>query len=145
MPHFRTAAFALICVAGAALAHGGVKNAAVKARMDLMVGVKEATAVLGGMAKGSLAFDAAQAETARAALEEYASQIAPLFRAEESDPKSEALPSIWTDWEGFTRAAEAMQIAASDMDASNMDGVRAGLGAIGRSCKACHQDYRIEK
>lgn len=145
MPLFRTATLALMFVAGTALAHGGVKNAAVKARMDLMVAVKEATAVLGGMAKGSLAYDAAQAEVARAALEDHASQIAPLFKAEETDPKSEALPTIWTDWDGFTGAAEAMQVATANMDVTDMEGLRSGLGAIGRTCKACHTDYRIEK
>lgn len=142
----RTAlALIMAMTASVAVAHSGVQNAAVKARMDMMGDIKEATGVLGGMAKGSLPFDAVQADTARSVLEDHAAKIPGMFEDKADDPKSEALPTIWTDWEGFVADAEQMEAAARTMDTSSLDSVRAGLGAIGKSCSACHKAYRIEK
>ena len=135
-----TAAFAT-----AVFAHSGVKNPAVKARMDLMGEIKEATGVLGNMAKGTLGFDAAQAAAAQAALLDAAERIDAAFEAPESDPKSEALPVIWTDWAGFQVETAGMIRAVAALDPGSLTGVRAGIGPIGQSCGRCHEGYRIKK
>ena len=145
MKNHMLAAMILVFGATAALAHSGVKNAAVKARMDLMVEVKEATGLLGRMAKGAIPFDAAQAETARAALQTHATQIPAMFEARETDPMTEALPTIWTDWEGFVAVSRQMETAAAAMQTGSLEGVQQGMRALGQSCAACHQDYRIDK
>lgn len=134
-----------IAVAGAAFAHEGVKDPQVKARMDLMGEVKEATAVLGAMAKGARPHDAAAADAARQALAGAAAQIGPAFAAPATDPKSEALPAIWEDWDTFTASAVQMQRAAEAMDASTLEGLRAGMGPLAGSCRSCHEDFRAAK
>ncbi|MDU8910762.1 cytochrome c [Aestuariicoccus sp. MJ-SS9] len=131
--------------ATAAFAHSGVKDPDVKARMALMTEVKEATGVLGDMARGKMAFDAAQAEVARAALEAHATRIPTAFETQAQDPKSEALPVIWSDWQGFVAAAEQMETAASGMKVASLDDLRGGMGALGKSCASCHETYRIDK
>ncbi|WP_161594648.1 c-type cytochrome [Marimonas lutisalis] len=138
-------AMAAIGLGTAVLAHSGVKNPAVKARMDLMGEIKDATGVLGGMAKGEIAFDPARAAAAREALIEQAGRIPPAFEARETDPKSEARDEIWTDWDGFIARARAMEDAAAALNAGSLDGVRAGMGALGQSCGGCHKPYRIDK
>ncbi|MDQ2090895.1 c-type cytochrome [Marimonas arenosa] len=132
-------------LAGASLAHSGVQNAAVKARMALMGEIKEATGVIGGMVKGEIAFDPAKAAVARAALVRHASEITPAFEAQETDPKSEARPEVWSDWAGFAARAEAMATAAEALDTGSPEALADGLGALGQSCGGCHKLYRIEK
>ncbi|MBV2359213.1 cytochrome c [Thalassococcus sp. CAU 1522] len=140
-----TATLVMTLAATAALAHSGVKNAAVKARMDLMGEVKAATATLGDMSKGAKPFDAAKAEAARAALERHATRIPALFKAPESDPKTEARPEIWTDWDGFVAIADRMETVASAMDTGSLKTLRAGMGRLAKTCKSCHEAFRIKK
>ncbi len=134
-----------ISLAGGAFAHGGVQNPAVKERMALMEEIKDATGVLIGMARGKIGFDAAQAEKARVALHSAAKRTPALFKAEETDPKSEALPAIWTDWEDFAAKAALLTAASAALDTSSLDTVRSGVGAVGQACQACHEGYRIKK
>lgn len=132
-------------LAGAGLAHEGVKNEAVKARMMLMDGVKTATGALGGMAKGDVAFDAAKAGAARQALIDHAAAIPAAFKAPEMDPKSTALPAIWENWADFEAKARSMGAAAQELDTSELEWLQAGMGALGGSCAACHKAYRVKK
>jgi len=139
------AALGLAALGGAALAHEGVQNEAVKARMMLMDNIKDAVGVLGGMAKGEMAFDAAKADAAKEALIRHSAEIPAAFEAEEMDPKSEARPEIWENWEDFVGKAEALGAAAGELDTSDQAWMGPGMGKIGGACKACHEDYRVKK
>lgn len=138
-------AIAVAAFAGAATAHEGVENEAVKARMMLMDKVKTATGTLGGMAKGAVAYDAGAADAAKAALAEHAAAIPAAFEAKEMDPKSTAKPAIWDNWADFVAKAEAMGGAAAALDTSSQASIGAGMGGIGGSCQACHKVYRVKK
>ncbi|MBU2981234.1 cytochrome c [Lentibacter algarum] len=132
-------------LATAAIAHEDVKNPTVKARMELMGKVKDATGVLGGMAKGEMAFDEAKATAAKAALVEHAAAIPAAFKANETDPKSTAKAEIWLNWADFTEKAAALGTAAEAMDTSAQEQLGAGMGGVGGSCAGCHKVYRIKK
>jgi len=123
----------------------GVENEAVKARIMLMDGVKNATGTLGGMAKGEVAFDAAKAGEARQALIDHAAEVPAAFEAQEMDPKSTALPAIWENWADFEMKAKAMGTAAEELDASELEWLQAGMGTLGGTCAACHKAYRVKK
>lgn len=131
----------ILLAAGAALAHSGVKNPAVQARMDNMGQIAAQTKLLGTMAKGQTPFDAAQAQAALVALGSHARQISGLFAAPEHDPKSEALPLIWQDYGDFTAKAQAL-ITATEMPVADLPQLRDTMGQIGASCAACHKAYR---
>lgn len=135
----------LSLVATVAFAHGGVTDPTVKARMSLMGEVKEAMGVIGGMAKGNKPFDATLAATAKEDLVRAAQQIPAAFEVPASDPKSEALPEIWSDWDGFAAKAVAMEAAVAAVDTSSLEGLRGGLAGVGKSCGGCHKTYRMEK
>ena len=139
----KTVAIGLIVVAGAAVAKEGVTNPTVKARMDTMQVIRQNTGILGDMAGGKTAFDAEAALAAKTALASAAGEIAARFEPQETDPVAEARPEIWTNWDDFVTKAEALVTAAEAVDASSLDGVRAGMGGIGGSCKACHEAYRM--
>lgn len=140
-----TFAVCLMLVAGLASAKDGVTNPVVKARMDTMQTIRVNTGVLGDMAGGKTAFDAAAAATAKAALSAAAAEIATKFKAEEDDPVSEARPDIWMAFDDFTKKAEVLVAAAAAVDVASLAGVQAGMGAIGGSCKSCHEAYRAKK
>lgn len=133
---------ASLMIASMALAHNGVKNAQVMARMQGMEQIGAASKTLGNMARGRLAYDADAAAAAKAALTLHAGEIAGLFEENASDPKSEALPVIWEDFADFTAKADALTQAAEALDISSADSIGAGMRAIGGSCRSCHSTYR---
>lgn len=139
------AILAVVLGAGtAALAHSGVKNKTVLARMDGMKTLAENIKVLGNMAKGKTTFDATRAAAAKATLRDQAARVTAAFEAPETDPKSEALPVIWSDWDGFVAGAEALEAAIAALDTGSLEGLRDGLGAVGQSCSGCHEGYRLD-
>ena len=136
---------ALIALPMMAAAHEDVQNEAVKARMMLMKDIKAAMGTIGGMAKGAVAFNADQAAAAKAALVAAAPQIAIRFEAPETDPKSEARPEIWQNWPDFVQKADDFGAAAAGLQTASVDDLKAGLGAIGKTCGGCHKPYRVDK
>ncbi|MEO0380863.1 MAG: cytochrome c [Pseudomonadota bacterium] len=137
-------ACALTLCATITLAHTGVKNAAVLARMHGMKTIADNVKVLGSMSKGQVAFDAKSARAAAAAIESHAAQSIALFTPKESDPKSEALPAIWENFDDFTAKARDLEAVAGELAISleSLEDVRAAMGRIGATCKACHAIYR---
>lgn len=60
-----------------------------------------------------------------------------------------AKPEVWKEQAKFKAAAEKMQGEVVKLDAAaktgNLDAIKAAVGAVGSSCKACHDDFRAEK
>ena len=131
-----------ILVGGVALA-GQATDPDAKMRQDLMDANGAAMKVLGGMASGDVAFDATAAAAAVKALVDDAANIPVAFKNQgAADPKSAAKPEIWTNWDAFVKNAAALGTAASAMDTTSLDGIKAGLGAVGGACKTCHTDFK---
>ncbi|MDF1619115.1 c-type cytochrome [Pseudothioclava nitratireducens] len=137
-------AVGLVCVAGVAAAKEGVTNPVVKERMDVMQVIRANTGALGDMASGKAAFDGAKAAEAAAAIAGAAATIPTVFEPQETDPVSEAKPAIWENFSDFTTKADALTTAAQSLDTGSLDALKAGMGAVGGACKACHTDYRIQ-
>jgi len=61
-------------------------------------------------------------------------------------PKTEALPSIWEDPEGFKAAVDEYQSATSKLvevaKSGDVDAFKAQFGAVGKSCGGCHDKFR---
>ena len=132
---------ALILAGGVAIAEGAT-DPDVKARQDLMATNGAAMKTLGGMASAKIAFDAAAAEAAKQVLVANAVGTLEVFKNQASDPAGHANDAIWTAWDDFTAKAGDMGKAAAALDTSSADGIAAGLGAIGGTCKACHTAYK---
>lgn len=134
-------AFVLV---GAAFAHTGVKNEAVKARMDAMSAIGAEMKVLGQMAKGVASFDGESARSAAAAIAKNSAATPGLFTAQEHDPMSEAKAEIWTDFADFTAKSDHLTKLASDLSQSigREQDLAPALKSLGDACKACHEIYR---
>ena len=132
---------ALTLAGGIALAEGAI-DPDVKARQELMASNGAALRTLGGMASAKIAFDAAAAEAAKQVLVANAAGTVVVFKNQASDPASHASNTIWTAWDDFSAKAGDMGKAAEALDTTSAQGIAAGLGAIGGTCKACHTAYK---
>jgi cytochrome c556 len=60
--------------------------------------------------------------------------------------KSAALPAVWTDNAKFREAADRLQSETSKLYAVSRSGdeaaVKAQIGAVGKACGACHENFR---
>ena len=142
MTRTKLLAATFLFVAGAAVAQQATLPEVI-ARKAQMQDQRAAVAVLGGMAQGQAAFDAAAAAKAKADLAALGAAIPAKFEAEVTEAASKARPEIWSNWADYVAKAEALTAAAEALDASSLDGLRAGMGAIGAACQACHTAYRM--
>lgn len=71
-----------------------------------------------------------------------------LFPKGSGEGKTDALPKIWKDWDGFSEAADKAKSAADDVAAALEAEDKAAFGgamkAMGGACKGCHKKYRKE-
>jgi cytochrome c556 len=135
-----------VLIAGVAYAEGERTDPNALARSDLMKIIGKKTGILGDMAGGKAAYDAAAAEGAKAALIEAAGKVEATFKDQGgADPASEAKPEIWASWDDFLVKAKAMGDAAAAMDVASAETIGAGMGALGGACKDCHTTYRVMK
>jgi cytochrome c556 len=132
----------LVLVAGAAFA-AEATDPTVKARQELMDTIGANAKILGEMAGEKTAFDAAAAEAAKAAIVAAVAEIPVKFEPQATDPKSTAKPDVWTSWDAFLTKASALGTAAGALDATTLDGVKAGMAGVGGACKDCHTTYRM--
>jgi cytochrome c556 len=133
----------LVLVAGVAFAQETRTDPNSIARGALMMAQGGAAKVLGGMASGEVAFDAAAAEAAKAALVEASGNIPVVFEPNTTDAASKAKPEVWTGWDDFAAKAKALNDAAMALDVTSAETIGAGMGAIGGACKDCHTTYRM--
>ena len=138
----KTLVLGLVMMGGIALAQSKATDPDVHARQVLMDGNGGAIGLLGGMAKGEKAFDAVAAEAAKQTLIANAADIAAKFKNNASDPESRAKAELWDNLDEFATYAGNLGKAAAALDTSSLDGVKAGLGAIGGACKECHTEYK---
>lgn len=116
------------------------------ARGELMGTIGKNIGILGDMAGGKAAYDAAAAEGAKAALIEASAKIETTFKDQgAADPASLAKPEIWTNWEEFLTDAKTLQEAAGAIDVASVETIGAGMGALGGACKDCHTEFRVMK
>lgn len=139
-------AIALTAVATAAIAHTGVTNPAVMARMEAMSSIADEVKALSGMARGSVEFDAGEVATRMDAIAAVGTEVKVLFEAPEDDPNTEAAPSIWENYAAFTAHADDM-VAAAEAGAGAGDpaALQQALSELGETCKSCHGDFRITR
>ena len=137
---------ALVLVASAALAHSGVTNPAVMARMDAMSGIGDQMKALTAMARGEVAFDAAKVAAGMEAIAAAGAEIPALFEAPESDPESEAAAAIWVSYPEFTsRAAAMVDAARASAGVADEFDLEEAIQRVGVTCKSCHDSFRLKR
>jgi len=145
-----TAALASAVIATTVVADGHADKAAadaVKARHAQMQMVGYHIGVLGSVAKGDSPYDSAVVDAAAKNLAALAAMEHATLWIEGTEQGtvegSRAKPEIWSDAAGFKAKFGDLETAALAMvGAADQAAVGAGIGAIGGTCKACHEVYR---
>lgn len=151
---------ATLFTALAAMAHEGHRHAAAAAeaagdeppqvvRWELMDEVGKNTQTLGGMAKGEIPFDAAEARAALDTIAANTEEFVTLFpEGTETGHETRALPAIWERKDEFeAQAQDSIEAAMAAKAAADegLDPFRAAFRDLGASCRACHEDFRAEE
>ena len=126
------------------LAHSGVLNKDVAARMTLMSNMGRNMGVLGKMLKQKTPFDKVKAAEAINNIEQLAVETPTVFEKRVLDPKSEAKEIIWEEFETFTKISNSLATSAKQLSSSmkSFDDLRPALITLSQSCKECHSRFR---
>jgi cytochrome c556 len=119
-----------------------------QARHELMEDVGGGAKKIGKMMKGETEFDAAVANASLQVWTEAAASFGDLFpEGSEAGFDTEAKATIWTDRDGFN---EQLALFAEKSNAAvaaapqDLDALKAAAGPVFKTCKSCHESYRID-
>jgi cytochrome c556 len=122
---------------------------AVEMRHGLMLQMATDLGKVGAMAKAETPYDAAVAGKAAANIAAIASVLSmdqfPAGSEYQKSTDSFALPAIWTAQDDFLQKIADLNAAAATFQtaaATDVDSLKAGMGALGGACAACHKAYR---
>ena len=104
--------------------------------------------IVAGMAQGKIPFDA-KAAADNAEIATVMSKLPYVGFVEGTDKgETRAEPKIWAEMDKFKAAAAKMQEEMAKLNVAanggNLDAIKAAVGDTGKSCKACHDNYRKE-
>ena len=122
---------------------------AIKYRKAAMTVMANHFSRVAAMANGKVPFDAATAQ-ANAELVATLSKLpfAGFIDGTASGGDTKAKPEIWSEPDKFKAATTKMQDEVNKLNAAaktgNIDQIKAAVGDTGKSCKACHDNYRKE-
>ena len=133
-----------LTISSVAFAHSGVKDKNVKERMMVMKEMAGNTKIIGQMLKGKTSFDTIQVKLALERLSALSLETPKVFTINATDPKSEAMPNIWDEFDEFTKLskdlAETSIVLANSV--ATIEDLRPALKKVSSGCKACHSRYR---
>jgi cytochrome c556 len=121
---------------------------AIKYRKAGMTMMSRHFGIVAGMAAGKIPFDA-KAAADNAEIAAFLSKL-PFAGFVPGTDKGEtkAEPKIWTETDKFNAAASKMQEEMAKLNVAAKGGdiaaIKAAVGETGKSCKACHDNYRKE-
>jgi len=104
---------------------------------------------MGAMARGKMQFDAGRFANAAERVAFMSHVVKPTFVKGSMGGDSGALVEIEDNWDDFNLKMQQFQDAASSLNnkaksASSIDDVKAELGALGKTCKGCHDSYKAD-
>jgi len=138
-----------LVLAGAVAVHAATPDDAVNARKQNFKQIGGAAKAVGDTLK-TPAPDLATIKKSAATIAGLAPKVSTWFPAgtgpDKVSVKTGAKPEIWSDNAGFKAAAVNFSKAAAEFkvaaDSGNLDAIKAKMGALGGTCKACHDKYR---
>jgi len=98
------------------------------------------------MAKGAKPFDKDEFLRNASLIEQLSKAPLEGFSAGTDKGDTKAKPDIWTDMNDFKTKTETMQLETGKLvniaKTGNLADIKAQVGKVGASCKACHDEYR---
>ncbi len=148
-------AIASFILAAAAIAFSAPASAqfqkpedAVKYRQSALTVMGTHFGRIGAMVNGKAPFDAKSAQESAHIVATMSSLPWPAFTPDTEALKSRAKPEIWKESAKFKEASEKMMGEAAKLEVAaksgNLDTIKAAFGAVGGSCKACHDSFQAK-
>jgi cytochrome c556 len=137
----------VLCLAFALVAFAQVKpEVMVKQRQAAMTLQGKYFGPLGGMAQGKVPYDAKIVARNAGYLNVLNKMPWDGFDASTANEKSAALPAVYSDNAKFKKAADDMKAAVAKLvsvsKGKDEAATKAAIGAVGKSCGACHDNFR---
>ncbi|MGH8670135.1 MAG: c-type cytochrome [Burkholderiales bacterium] len=132
----------------------GASSALAQAKPEVLVKQRQAAMTLigkyfgplGGMAQGKVPYNAQVVQRNAGFLDNLSRMPWDGFHESTQDVKSRALPAIWKDSDKFKQAASRLENEVAKLYQVSRSGdeaaVKAQIGAVGKSCGGCHDDFR---
>jgi cytochrome c556 len=119
-------------------------------RQSVMTVIGRAMGTLGAMAQGKAPFNAAVAQKNADLLDTMMELPWKSFGPGTDWGKpTRAAPKVFSDAAGFGKSADAARKAVADLAKAAKSGnegqFKSAFGAVGKSCKSCHDDYRLKE
>jgi cytochrome c556 len=136
-------AAAAVVVSGVAVAQDAIAK-----RKALMKAVGGATKESGQMVKGEIPYDAVKAKAHMETIAKSWGDFAAAFpKGTETGGETTAAPKIWQTFADFDAQGKAMAAAAAKAAGATatVDSFKAAFGDVTKTCKSCHDDYRVKK
>jgi cytochrome c556 len=137
---------ALMAVPFSAQAQFAKPEDAVKYRQSVFSVMGTHTGRVGAVVKGEKPYDKAAVEADVAVIETMSKLPWSAFPEGSDLANSKAKPEIWKEQEKFKAAADKMQSEVGKLSVAaksgDLNAIKTAFGAVGQSCKACHDNYR---
>ena len=118
----------------------------VKQRQAAMTLIGKYFGPLGGMAQGKVPYNAQVVQRNAGFLDNLSRMPWDGFDASTQSEKSRALPAIWKESDKFKEAASRFENETAKLYQVSRGGdeaaVKAQIGAVGKACAGCHDDFR---
>jgi cytochrome c556 len=146
----RLFAAGVAAILGAGIAQGAFAQAKpevlVKQRQAVMTLQGKYFGPMAGMAQGKIPFNAAVVQRNAGFLDNLSRMAWDGFDASTRNEKTKALPAVFDNAAGFKAAAGRLENEAAKLVAVSRSGdeaaLKAQIGAVGKTCGGCHNDYR---
>lgn len=141
----------------AVLGMGVVQGAFAQAKPEVLVKQRQAAMTLqgkyfgpmAGMAQGKIPYNAAVVQRNAGFLDNLGRMAWDGFDPSTKGEKSQTLPAAYNDRAKFEQAASRLENETSKLVSLTRSGdeaaVKAQIGAVGKSCGGCHDDFRQKK
>ena len=140
-------AFAVVAVFSATVVAQDMRpDRAIKYRQGIMQAQGWQMGVLSRMAKGEIPYNKDQAVRAATFVNELSKMSWEGFVPVSDSGNTKARPDVWKDKAKFDRLAQEMQSETPKLVAAANSGdvaqLRAAVGAVGKACNNCHDDFQ---
>ncbi|MEO6292897.1 MAG: cytochrome c [Burkholderiaceae bacterium] len=141
-------AVAAVAFAAPAAAQFQKPEDAVKYRQSALTVLANSFGRIGAMVNGRAPFDAKVAQDNAHIVATLSTLPWAGFTPNTEALKSRAKPEIWKDAAKFKESSDKMVAEVAKLEAAaktgNLDSIKVAFGAVGGSCKSCHDAFRTE-
>ncbi len=131
-----------------AYAHSGAEGI-VKERMDMMDKIGKNMKAMKGMIQGKTELSPDKIVSNAESIQSASKHIKKMFPEGSINGPSEALPTIWENWQKFSSLTEELSIESENLKQLSTSQDKRSLmkqfAKVGKICRSCHTDFRKKK